>query len=85
MNLFDCVSIKGQWMQCYEREALVVVDSMSRVWMVHFINCKCFSVVIDHAALTHLLKQPIDMPTYQQVHCVEPPVLFAQCASILYC
>ena len=48
------------------------------------IGCKCFSVVTDHATISHLLKQPIDKLTYRQVHCTEQVMPFAQCTSILW-
>jgi hypothetical protein len=44
----------------YDREALAIVEAMSRVWRVHLLGCKRFSVVTDHATLIHLLKQPSD-------------------------
>ena len=37
----------------YDREALAVVEAVSRVWRVYLLGCKHFSVVIDHATLTH--------------------------------
>jgi hypothetical protein len=43
-----------------------------------------FSVVTDHATLTHLLKQPCDKRTDRQVHWVERLKPFAQNMSILY-
>jgi hypothetical protein len=39
----------------YDREALAVVEVLSRVWRVYLLGYKRFSVVIDHATLTHLL------------------------------
>ena len=40
----------------YDREALAVVEALSRVWRVYLLGCKSLSVVTDHTALTHLLK-----------------------------
>jgi len=55
-----------------------------RVWRVYLLGCKRFSVVIDHATLAHLLKQPSDKPTNRQVQWVERLMPFAQCTSIIY-
>jgi hypothetical protein len=44
----------------HDREALAVVQAVSRAWRVYLLGCKRFSVVTDHATLTHLLKQPSD-------------------------
>ena len=52
----------------YDREALALVEVVSRVWRVYLLGCKHFSVVTDHANLTHLLKQPSDKFTDRQVH-----------------
>ena len=41
-------------------------------------------MVIDHATLTHLLKQTSDKLTNRQVHLVERLVPFAHCMSIIY-
>jgi hypothetical protein len=47
----------------YDREALAVVEAISRVWRVHILGCKHFSLVTVNATLTHLLKQPSDKLT----------------------
>ena len=52
----------------YDREALHVVEVVSRVWRVYLLGCKRFSVVTDHATLKHLFKQPSDELAYRQVH-----------------
>ena len=52
----------------YDREALAVVEAVSRVWRVYLLGCKHFSIVTDHATLTRLLKQPSDKLTDRQVH-----------------
>ena len=57
---------------------------MSRVWRVYLLGCKHFSVVTDHATLTHLLKQTSDNLTGRQVHGVERLMPFAHCMSIIY-
>ena len=44
----------------YDREALDVIEVVPRVWRVYLLGCKRFSVDIDHATLTHLLKHPSD-------------------------
>ena len=63
-KLKDCETMYS----AYDREALAVVDAVSRVWRVYLFNCKHFSVVTDHATLTHLLKQSSDKLTDRQVH-----------------
>ena len=68
----------------YDREALAVVEVVSRIWRVHLLGCKHFSVVTDHANLTHLLKQSSDKLSNRQVHWVERLMSFAHCMSILY-
>jgi len=40
----------------YDKEALVIVEALSRVWRVYLLGCKYFSMVTDHATLVHLLK-----------------------------
>jgi hypothetical protein len=52
----------------YDCEALAVVEAVFRVWRVYLLECKHFSVVIDHATLTHLLNQSSDKMTDRQVH-----------------
>ena len=68
----------------YDREALAVVEDVSRVRRVYLLGCKHFSVVIDHATHTQLLKQPSDKLTNRQVHWVERLMSFLRCMSILY-
>jgi hypothetical protein len=68
----------------YDRETLVVVEAVSRVWRVYLLGCKRFSVVTDTATLTHLLKQTSDKLTNRQVHWDERLMPFAQSMSILY-
>ena len=68
----------------YAREALDVVEAVSRVWRVYLLGCKLFLVVTDHATLAHLLKQPSDKLTDRQIHWVERQMPFAICMSILY-
>ena len=52
----------------YYREAMVVVEAVSPIWRVYLLKCKRFSVIIDHATLTHLLKHLSDKLTDRQVH-----------------
>jgi hypothetical protein len=68
----------------YDREALAVVEVVSRVCKVYLLGCKRVFVVTDHATLTHLLKQPSDKLADRQVHGVERLMPFAQNMSILY-
>ena len=35
----------------YDKDALAIVDAVSRVWRVNLLGCKCFSVIIDPALL----------------------------------
>ena len=51
---------------------------------MYLLECKHFSVVTDHAILTHLLKQTSDKLTDRQVHSVEQLMPFAHCISIIY-
>ena len=44
----------------YDREALAVVEVVTRVWKVYLLECKHFSMATDHATLTQLLKQISD-------------------------
>jgi hypothetical protein len=55
-KLKDCETMYS----AYDREALVVVEAVSRVWRVYLLGCKHFAVVTDHATLTLLLKQLTD-------------------------
>jgi len=50
-NLKDCETRYS----AYDREALAIVETMSRVWKVYLLGCKHFSMVTDHATFTHLL------------------------------
>ena len=68
----------------YAREALAVDNVVSRVWRVYLLGYKCFSIFTDHAALTHLLKQPNDKLIDRQVHRVERLIPFAQRICIIY-
>jgi hypothetical protein len=45
----------------YDKEALAIVEAVSRVLRMYLLGCKCFSMVNDHATLVHLLKQPSDI------------------------
>ena len=68
----------------YDREALAVIEIVSRVWRMYLLGCKRFSLVTVHATFTHLLKHPSDQLADRQVHWVEQMMPFAQCMSILY-
>ena len=52
----------------YDKEALAIVEAVSRVWREYLLGCKCFSVITDHATLLHLLKQSSDKLTDRQSH-----------------
>ncbi len=55
----------------YDKEALAIVEGVSRVPKVYLLGCKCLSVVTNHAYLAHILKQPSDKLTDRQTHWVE--------------
>jgi hypothetical protein len=40
----------------YDKKALAIVEAVYRVWRMYLIDCKCFSMVTNHATLVHLLK-----------------------------
>ena len=61
----------------YDKEALAILEVVSRVWRVYLLGCKCFSVVTDHATLVHLLKQSCYKLTNRQTHCVEKLMPYA--------
>jgi hypothetical protein len=67
-----------------DKEALAIVEAVSRVWRVYLLGCKCFSVVIDHATLVHLLKQSSNKLTDSQSHGVEKLMLYSNWMRILY-
>jgi hypothetical protein len=50
----------------YDREALAVVEAVSRVWKAYLLGRKHFSEIIDHATLARLLKQTSDNITDRQ-------------------
>ena len=68
----------------YDREALAIVEAVSRVWRTYLLGSKCFSVVTDHATLVHLLKQSSEKLTDRQTHWVEKLMPYANIMRILY-
>ena len=68
----------------YDREALAIVEAVSRVWRTYLLGSKCFSVVTDHATLVHLLKQSSKKLTDRQTHWVEKLMPYANIMRILY-
>jgi hypothetical protein len=68
----------------YDKEALAIVEAVSRVWRVYLLGCKCVSVITDHATLVHLLKQSSDKLTDRQSHWVEKLMPYADEMHILY-
>jgi len=40
----------------YDKDALSMVEAVSRVWRIYLIGCTFFLVVTDHATRVHLLK-----------------------------
>ena len=61
----------------YDKEALAVVEAVHRAWRVYLEGSKSFSVVTDHATLTHLLTQPSTNLTKRQAHFVEKLMPYA--------
>ena len=41
----------------YDKDALGILETVSRVCRMYLLGCKCFSVVTDHAILVHLRNQ----------------------------
>jgi hypothetical protein len=39
----------------YNKEALDMMEAVSRVWRKYLLSGKCFSLATDHATLVHLL------------------------------
>ena len=68
----------------YDKEALAIVEAVSRVWRIYLLSCKCFSVVTDHATLVYLLKQSSYKLTNSQTHWVEKLMPYANLMRILY-
>ena len=68
----------------YDKEALAIVEAMSRVWRVYLLGRNCFSLIPDHATLVHLLKQSSDKLTDRQSHWVEKLMPYANEMRILY-
>ena len=68
----------------YDKDALIIVEAVSRVWKVYLLGCKCFSVITEHATLAHLLKQSSDKLTDRQSQWVEKLMPYANEMRILY-
>ena len=68
----------------YDKEALAIVEAVSRVWRVYLLGCKRFSVITDHASLVHLLKQSSNKLTDRQSHWMEKLIPYANEMRILY-
>ena len=68
----------------YDKEALAVVEAVHRAWRVYLEGSKSFSVVTDHATLTHLLTQPSTNLTKRQAHFVEKLMPYAGYMRIVY-
>ena len=58
----------------YDKEALVMVEAVSRIWRMYMLGSKCFSMVTDHATLVHILKQSSDKLTDMHAYWVEKPM-----------
>ena len=89
-HLRPCAYLAQKWKDfearysAYGKEALAIVEVVSRVWRVYLLGCKGFSLVIDHATLIHLLKQSSDKLTYRQSHWVEKLMPYAKAMHVLY-
>ena len=68
----------------YDKEALAIVESVHRAWRVYLDGCRRFTVVTDHATLTHLLTQPSANLTKRQSHFVEKLMPYANYMRIVY-
>jgi hypothetical protein len=68
----------------YDKEALAMVEVVSRVWRIYLLGCKCSSVVTDHATIVHLLKQSSDKWTDRQTHWLEKIMPHANLMRIFY-
>ncbi len=68
----------------YDKDALAIVEAVSRVGRVYLLGCKCFSVITDHATLVHQLKQSSDKLTNRQSHWVEKLMPYANAMRVLY-
>ena len=68
----------------YDKEALAVVEAVHRAWRVYLEGSESFSVVTDHATLTHLLTQPSTNLTKRQAHFVEKLMPYAGYMKIVY-
>jgi len=51
---------------------------------MYLLGCKCFSLVMDHATLVHLLKQSSDKLTDRRTHWVDKLMPYANLMRILY-
>ena len=67
----------------YDKEGLVMMEAVSKVWRMYLLGCKCFRVVTDHATLVHLLKQSRDKITNRQTHWVKKLTPYANLMLIL--
>jgi hypothetical protein len=67
----------------YDKEALAIVEAVSRAWRMYLLGCKYFSVIIDHATRGHLLKLPSDKLTDRQLHWVKKFMSYANALRIL--
>ncbi len=74
----------GTRYNAYDKEALAIVETVSRIWKMNLLGCKRFSLVIDHATLVHLLKQPSDKLTDRKSHWVEKLLPYAYFMRIIY-
>jgi len=67
----------------YDKEALAIVEAVSRVWRVYLLGCNCFSAITNHVTLVYLLEQSSDKLTYRQSHWVEKFMPYANAMRIL--
>ncbi len=50
------------------KEALALVETVSRIWRMYLLGCKYFFVGTDHATFVHLLKQFSEKLTNRQTN-----------------
>jgi len=68
----------------YDKEALAVVEAITRAFRTYVDGCRSFSVVTDHATLTHLMSMPSTNLTKRQVRWVEKLMPYANYMRIVY-
>ena len=68
----------------YDKEAYAAVTAVCDEWKVYLEGCRHFTVITDHATLTHLQSQSSESLTNRQQHYVEKIQPFAGYMSLIY-